>query len=149
MVDRYGDCLVVQLLTAASERCRDDIVDSLVELESPRAIVARNDGRTRKLEGLPQESRVLHGESPELQAIDAGIAAQQRRRVAASRSFWAPDISLIADVEERLWRGGGAGSTVAKDVPADQLALTRAPQTGKDGWAARFRKVQSEKKAKK
>ncbi len=102
VVDRYGDCLVVQLLTAASERCRDDIVDSLVELESPRAIVARNDGRTRKLEGLPQESRVLHGESPELQAIrdgdvrmevdllhgqKTGLFLDQRENRAAARAY--------------------------------------------------------------
>jgi 23S rRNA (cytosine1962-C5)-methyltransferase len=72
VVDRYGDCLVVQFLSATTERCRDEIVECLVELESPRAIVARNDSRTRKLEGLPLESGILHGRPPELQAIRDG-----------------------------------------------------------------------------
>jgi bifunctional UDP-N-acetylglucosamine pyrophosphorylase / glucosamine-1-phosphate N-acetyltransferase len=33
----------------------------------------------------------------------------------------------------------GAGSVVAKDVPADALALTRAPHDERPGWAAGFR----------
>jgi len=54
--------------------------------------------------------------APELQAIDAAIAARERVRVAARRSLWAPDLSLIADVEHRAWRGG-AGSTVLPSQP--------------------------------
>lgn len=34
----------------------------------------------------------------------------------------------------------GAGSTVAKSVKADALAVTRAPQREREGWAAKFRK---------
>ena len=44
--------------------------------------------------------------SPELRAIDSAIAAQSRQKLAARRSFWAPDLSLIADLEQRMWRGG-------------------------------------------
>ncbi len=44
----------------------------------------------------------------------------------------------------------GAGSTIAKDVPADALAVTRAPQIGKDGWAKKFKdQKEKEKKDKK
>ena len=64
-------------------------------------------------------------------------------------AFIGSNSALVAPVKIGDGAIVGAGSTVAKDVPADQLALTRAPQTGKEGWAARFRKVQSEKKAKK
>ena len=35
------------------------------------------------------------------------------------------------------------------DVPADALALSRAPQQNKDGWAARFRAMKIAQKAKK
>ena len=31
----------------------------------------------------------------------------------------------------------GAGSTITKDVPSGALAVERAPQIVKDGWAAR------------
>ncbi len=33
----------------------------------------------------------------------------------------------------------GAGSAISGDVPADALALTRAPQATREGWAAKFR----------
>lgn len=64
-------------------------------------------------------------------------------------AFIGSNSALVAPVKIGDGAIVGAGSTVAKDVLADQLALTRAPQTGKDGWAARFRKVQSDKKSKK
>ena len=41
----------------------------------------------------------------------------------------------------------GAGSVVTEDVAADALALVRAPQTAKSGWAARFRERMAAKKA--
>ena len=34
-----------------------------------------------------------------------------------------------------------AGSTITEDVPADALAIARAKQTNKPGWAAAFRKT--------
>ncbi len=57
----------------------------------------------------------LHN-SPELQAIDAAIAAQERATLTARRSFWAPDLALIADLEHRIYRAG-AGSTVVPGLP--------------------------------
>ena len=38
-----------------------------------------------------------------------------------------------------------AGSTVTEDVPADALAIARAKQTNKPGWAAEFRKTWKKK----
>ena len=35
-----------------------------------------------------------------------------------------------------------------ENVPADALAVSRAKQTNKDGWAARFRRAMSAKKNK-
>lgn len=64
-------------------------------------------------------------------------------------AFIGSNTALVAPVKIGDGAIIGAGSTIASDVPADQLALTRADQAGKDGWAARFRKVQSEKKTKK
>ena len=59
----------------------------------------------------------LHN-SPELQAVDAAIAAQKRVTVTARRSFWAPDLALIADLEHRIYRAG-AGSTVVPGLPVE------------------------------
>lgn len=61
IVDRYGDTLVVQVLTAGMERMQDDILGALTEVYAPAAIVLRNDSSSRALEGLMQEVRVAVG----------------------------------------------------------------------------------------
>jgi len=65
VVDRYGDYLVVQTLSQATERLKDEIVDALVERLRPRGVLERNDPRVRALEGLEQRVSLLHGEVPD------------------------------------------------------------------------------------
>ena len=74
VIDRYGDYLVVQTLSQASERQKDLIVEILVEQFAPQGILERNDPKVRLLEGLPQSVSVLHGEVPtEILAKENGI----------------------------------------------------------------------------
>jgi bifunctional UDP-N-acetylglucosamine pyrophosphorylase / glucosamine-1-phosphate N-acetyltransferase len=40
-----------------------------------------------------------------------------------------------------------AGSVITRDVPADALAITRAEQQVKDGWAAKYRAIKKARKA--
>ena len=62
VVDRYADCLSLQTLTEATEQRKEVIVEILQRLCcSPRAIVERNDSRTREHEGLEQKTGVLRG----------------------------------------------------------------------------------------
>jgi 23S rRNA (cytosine1962-C5)-methyltransferase len=65
IVDRYGEYLVVQALSQGMDRLLPFIVSTLGELLQPRGILARNDPRTRALEGLEQRVEVLAGEIPE------------------------------------------------------------------------------------
>jgi 23S rRNA (cytosine1962-C5)-methyltransferase len=65
IVDRYGDHLVVQLLSAGLEAYRAEIVAGLVELCQPAGILARNDVPVRRLEQLPESVELLHGAVPE------------------------------------------------------------------------------------
>jgi 23S rRNA (cytosine1962-C5)-methyltransferase len=65
VVDRYADWLAMQTLNQGMDRARQWIVDSLVDLFSPRGIVARNDAAVRSREALPLESGVIYGEVPE------------------------------------------------------------------------------------
>ena len=71
IVDRYGDCLVVQSLTAGVERRLDLIVEVLTELLNPRSVVIRNDSPMRSYEGLPIEKRVALG------TVDGPIPIEQ------------------------------------------------------------------------
>ncbi len=65
IVDRYGDTLVVQILSAGAERWRDTWVTLLEELGEWRSIYERSDADVRKLEGLPTRRGVLRGSRPE------------------------------------------------------------------------------------
>ena len=64
VVDRYGDILVAQILSAGVDAWTDVIVDSLVELTGCTGVLARNDPAARGREGLPREVRALFGEVP-------------------------------------------------------------------------------------
>ena len=65
IVDRYGDCLSVQTLDQGMDAARATIIEVLVELLSPQAIVLRNDASVRKLEGLALEKELVYGTLPE------------------------------------------------------------------------------------
>jgi 23S rRNA (cytosine1962-C5)-methyltransferase len=65
VVDRYGDCLSVQLLDQGMDAARAEILDVLRELLAPRAIVLRNDASVRKLEGLALTKELAWGALPE------------------------------------------------------------------------------------
>ncbi len=70
VVDRYGDHLVVQTLTEATERLKGELVDALRELLAPAGILERNDPRVRQLEGLERKVGLLHGTVPERVEVD-------------------------------------------------------------------------------
>src|SRR5579862_8205688 len=69
IVDRYGDCVVVQALSQGMDRLMPAIIGVLQELLGPRGVLARNDPRARTLEGLEQRVEVLAGEIPETVAV--------------------------------------------------------------------------------
>jgi 23S rRNA (cytosine1962-C5)-methyltransferase len=74
IVDRYGEYLVIQTLSQATERQKNLFVEILVEFFSPEGVLERNDPKVRLLEGLEQRVGVLHGEIPqEILAKENGV----------------------------------------------------------------------------
>jgi 23S rRNA (cytosine1962-C5)-methyltransferase len=69
VVDKYVDCLVVQILTLGMEQFKDKIVETLDKIFSPSTIVLRNDSPVRMLEGLPLYKKVVKGTSESLPII--------------------------------------------------------------------------------
>ena len=61
VVDRYGDVLVMQSLTAGTEFWKNTLADLLLEETGLKAIYERSDADVRELEGLPQIVGVLRG----------------------------------------------------------------------------------------
>jgi 23S rRNA (cytosine1962-C5)-methyltransferase len=70
IVDKYANCLVIQILTAGMEVFRDIITEILEELVSPEIIILRNESRMRTLEGLPLHKEVVKGDPGMLPVID-------------------------------------------------------------------------------
>ena len=66
IVDRYGDGLVLQILSAGMERQRDIVVDVLREILKPKFLILRNDHHMREREGLTQEKQFLIGDDSDI-----------------------------------------------------------------------------------
>jgi 23S rRNA (cytosine1962-C5)-methyltransferase len=72
VIDRYGDCLVVQALSQATDRLLPELTRLLLDLFAPTGILARNDPRVRLLEGLERKIEVLHGQVPDSLPVREG-----------------------------------------------------------------------------
>ena len=74
IVDRYDDYLVMQTLSQGMDRLAPTLVPLLASITGAKGILARNDPKVRRLEGLDQKVEVLHGEIPEtINVYEAGI----------------------------------------------------------------------------
>jgi 23S rRNA (cytosine1962-C5)-methyltransferase len=70
IVDKFNDCLSVQILTAGMEKQTAVILGILDEIFSPSTIVLKNDSAARLLEGLMQEKKLVKGSLDILPVID-------------------------------------------------------------------------------
>ena len=143
IVDRYGDCLVVQALSQAVDRALPDIVRALVEVLRPAGVLARNDPRVRLLEGLEQRVDSLFGTVPDTltvregaveYAVDpwrgqkTGLFLDQRENRDAARRY-----AMGRALDAFSYNGGFAMAiaprcerVVAVDISADAVARIRA-----------------------
>jgi 23S rRNA (cytosine1962-C5)-methyltransferase len=160
VVDRFGDYLVVQLLSAGIELFRGEIVDALRELCTPAGILARNDVPVRKLEQLGQEIELLHGEVPEEVEVREGdvvyLAApwtgqktgafldqrENRSRAGALARGRALDCFSYHG-SFALHLAGGAEHVTAIDSSADALARAQRNAALNGGRAARISFVEA------
>ena len=72
IVDRYGDVVVAQLLSAGLESVREDVLAAIVAVLAPRGVLFRNDASVRRHEGLPLEIVEAHGSVPESVEVREG-----------------------------------------------------------------------------
>ena len=74
VVDKYGEYLVVQILSAGADACTPAIVDALTAITGCRGILARNDPAARGREGLPRETALLAGDVPRaVEVVEHGV----------------------------------------------------------------------------
>jgi 23S rRNA (cytosine1962-C5)-methyltransferase len=115
IVDRYGDCLVLQTLTLAMDQRKELIVRALEDCcragappaEGDRAggapalqIIERNDAPVRRAEGMELRSGMLRGEAPnEVEIEVAGLKLQVDLLHAQKTGFYLdqlPNYALVA-----------------------------------------------------
>jgi len=142
IIDRYGDCFVIQTLSQGMDALKQMWVDLLVERYSPRAVIERNEAKVRNLEGLPSSSGVIYGSNPgEFEIDEAGVKfavdlvegqktgsfLDQRENRIAARSY-----SKGRALDCFTYQGGfalhlarGAKHVLAVDVSASALAHAR------------------------
>lgn len=70
VIDRFYDVFVVQISTAGMEAIRDEIIEALNKVFIPAAILLRNDGKMRAMEGLETYTELVQGELPELAPLN-------------------------------------------------------------------------------
>jgi len=144
IVDRYGDMLVMQTLSAGMDRRKELLAELLCEETGASRVYLRNDAKSRSLEGLPVMTGFLRGEGPTTLEVYEGTARflvdiargqktgwfcdQRENRLAAAR------FAVGAEVLEVFCHTGafgiqaalaGAKSVEGLDVSEEALALAR------------------------
>lgn len=138
VIDRFGDYLVVQLNNEGIERHREPLLQALIALVQPSGILLRGDSRSRREQGLSEDSEVVYGEVPEHVALEengvqflAPVYAGQKtgwfydHRMARARlAPWVQDKSVL-DVYSYI---GGWGIQAAAFGAADVCCLDSSAQ---------------------
>jgi 23S rRNA (cytosine1962-C5)-methyltransferase len=145
VVDRYGDRLVLQVLSAGIEFWRGEIVDALIQLTGITSIYERSDVDVRTLEGLSPRTGILSGAAPDEPVVigenglkfladltagqKTGFYIDQRRNRARLRDYAAGRDVLNCFCYTGGFSvyalAGGARSVLSVDSSADALALAR------------------------
>jgi 23S rRNA (cytosine1962-C5)-methyltransferase len=144
IADRYGNVVVLQLLSAGAERWRDVIAQALMSVTGARAVYERSDVEVRALEGLTPRAGIVTGVLPRTVTMFEGgicytidvIGGQKTGFYLDQRDNRAFVRKLAKDkrvLNAFCYTGGftlaalagGAASILSIDSAADALALAR------------------------
>lgn len=145
VVDRYGDVLVMQVLSCGIEAWRDVLADLLVELTGAQTVYERSDVDVRALEGLATRSGLLKGKALPAEVVieehglkflvdsrsgqKTGFYIDQRRNRKRLAEYAAGKTVLNCFCYTGAFSvyalAGGAESVLSIDSSAEALALAR------------------------
>lgn len=147
IVDRYGDCLVLQTLTLAMDQRKALIIEVLRELTHAAVVIERNDAPVRRAEGLELVRGVLFGppeDGPVLREIEVSGSRFRLDLLAGQKTgFYLDQVDNYREVA--AWARGrrvldcfanqgafslacaraGAAQATAVEMSGDCLALLR------------------------
>jgi len=145
ILDRYGDTLVLQVLSTGAERWREVFAELAIELTGAARVFERSDAEVRQLENLPLRIASLRGDDPpeRIAIIENGLQFWVDVRRGHKTGFYLDQranrlrVRELAREREVLdcfcYTGGvtanalagGAKSVLAVDASAEALALNR------------------------
>jgi 23S rRNA (cytosine1962-C5)-methyltransferase len=132
-IDRFGDCLVLQITTAGMEELLEPLLAALEKVIAPEQILLRNDTPSRALEGLDAYVRAAKGESPTRIAVEENGARYFADLAGGQKTGWYYDQRDNRAFMAKLARGrtvldaycytGGFGILAAKAGAAEVIGL--------------------------
>jgi len=88
VIDRFGAVFAVQITTVGMELRKQYLLDALIDLFAPDAIILKNDNSQRQLEGLELEPEIAYGKPPEPLLIEENRARFQVDIVSGQKTGW-------------------------------------------------------------
>ncbi|HYM20002.1 MAG TPA: class I SAM-dependent rRNA methyltransferase [Candidatus Kapabacteria bacterium] len=70
VIEKYNDIYTFQIVSAAMEKFKPEIIESIKELFNPKSIIEKNSSHLRTLEGLPEIEQVVFGDETSTQISD-------------------------------------------------------------------------------
>ena len=133
IIDRFGDCLVVQLNCAGMERHQALLLAALEEVLAPHVILLKDEAAARTLEGLPGGQRLYKGQLGDRLEIEENGARFFTDLSAGQKTgwffdqrdnrAWAARFAKGARVLDAYCYAGGFGVLAALSGASDVLAL--------------------------
>ncbi len=88
VVDRYDSVLVAQVGTAGMEAMKDEILEALVKVVDPQAVLWKNDSAIRELEGLERYVETALGVVPDMVEVPEGGVVFRVPLAAGQKTGW-------------------------------------------------------------
>jgi 23S rRNA (cytosine1962-C5)-methyltransferase len=129
VVDRFGDCLVVQLSSAGAVRWREAIVDALVAATGIERVFERSDAEVMALEGIQPRVEALRGGAPDERVVmeEAGLVYEVDIRQGHKTGFY---------LDQRDSRAAGARVRECRRGARLLLLFRRLHRECAGGWRA-------------
>jgi len=88
IVDRYGSVLVAQIGTAGMEAMKAEILEALVQVLKPEAVLWKNDSAIRELEGIERYVETALGQVPDMVEVPEGGVAFRVPLASGQKTGW-------------------------------------------------------------
>lgn len=128
IVDRFGDVLVVQLLTLGMDKAREVIAEALAEVVQPQGIYERSDVGVREMEGLEQVKGPLYGECPRFVTVtENGLLITVDIEEGQKTGYFFDQRENRASIEPLMTGWGSASGIALQELTAEDGAVRRVP----------------------